>query len=275
MHKDLPSTPLPVVPPDESGWFRTVELEINTACDLACFGCDRMSDVTTAPNMNVDQVRLFVRESLELDWEWERIRLLGGEPTLHPHLKEIVEALRPYRQRFPGVFIQLLSNGLGKLDQLKGWLEAQGVDCHVEGKTRTSQPAWFRNTRITPVDRDPDVGPLPPCGIFGPRDCGIGLTRHGYFLDGAGATVARVAGLDVGVMSLHGVTLNAMLEQAKVLCRVCGHWNPPDGSVVTKPVSETGQVTGPFWTRTLALYKNKNVNQLRLYGQAIEEERGE
>lgn len=248
------------------GPFRHIELEINIACDLSCFACDRMSDVTTAPNMTVGQVRRFVQESLDLHWNWERIRFLGGEPTLHPQLREIVQAVMEYRKFNPKCFLQLLSNGRGKLAQHQDWLIERGVDPHVEGKSPGRVPHWFNNTRIAPVDRDPSVGPLPPCGIFGPRGCGIGLTRHGYFLDGAGAAVARVAGYDIGVMRLRDVTWQAMLEQAKVLCRCCGHWNPDD-HLVTRKVSDTGQVTGPFWTAALARYKVKKP-VLRIYPEA-------
>ena len=265
MHRALPDDPLPVLGDDEPGAFRTIELEINTACDLACFGCDRMSDVTTAPNMTVSQVELFVKESLELGWKWERIRLLGGEPTLHPQFFDCVHLLVGYRRAFPDVFLQVLSNGQGKSARYAEALKILDVDLHFEQKWAGVQPGWFRNTRIAPVDRDPGVGELPPCGIYGARGCGIGLSRNGYFLDGAGAAIARVAGLDVGVMRLRDVTPRAMAEQAKVLCRLCGHWNPASGPEVTKQVSETGQVTGRYWTEALARYAaSKPV--LKVYG---------
>lgn len=257
---------LPVVYPGDPGVrFAHIELEILTACDLDCFGCDRMSDVTTDINMTVTQVKHFVEESLELGWEWERIRLLGGEPTLHPHFQEMVGLLLDYRKHHPKVFLQILTNGRGKAAKYRPWLEECGVDLHAEAKTPGVTPLWFHNTRIVPIDRDPTIKEVPPCGIFGIHGCGIGLTRHGYFLDGAGATVARVAGHDIGVMHLKDVTWDAMMAQAKVLCRICGHWNPPDRKV-TEEVTKTGEVTGAFWTDKLGLY-NKAIPNLRVYGK--------
>lgn len=271
MHHDLPITPLAVVPNDQpgAGYFRTCEIEINTACDLACFACDRFSDVASkgVPNMTVSQVALFVDESLTLNWEWERVRVLGGEPTLHPDFIGIIELLMMYRRSFPGCYLQVLSNSLGKWERYKDFCKKRDVDLHCERKERGVQPHWFSNSRIAPVDRDPDVGPLPPCPIFGPRGCGIALTRHGFFLDGAGASVARVAGHDVGVMSLREVTMDAMLAQAKVLCRICGHWNPIDGPQVSKLVKETGMVTGKFWTDALERWRVQRP-VLRIYGEA-------
>jgi hypothetical protein len=235
--------------------FKHIELEINTACDLACFGCDRFSDVTTAPNMTVEQVNKFLSESRELDWQWKRVRLLGGEPTLHPQFEQM---LRAVVAAMPDTFVQVLTNGNGKARQYLTLCKELGVSLHAEAKEKGVQPAWFNNTRIAPIDRDPNVGELTPCAIFGGHGCGIGLTRHGYFLDGAGASVARVAGIDCGVRELRRVTLRNMLEQAKVLCRLCGHWNPPDGTV-TKLVTETGQVTGPFWTEAIAGYRKHSL----------------
>lgn len=256
---------------DDPFRFRHIELEINTACDLACFGCDRMSDVASkgVPNMTVEQVRLFVDESLELGWEWERIRLLGGEPTIHPQFRECLGELLRYRNEIgptkAPVFLQVLTNGLGKADKYREFCNSNGVSLHAESKQKGVDPAWFWNTRITPVDRDPSVGELPPCAIFGVRGCGIGLTRHGYFLDGAGASAARVAGHDIGLMSLKEVTWDRMMDQSKVLCRICGQWNPTEGPIVTELVKKTGRVTGPYWQNALDLYQQKKP-ELRVYG---------
>lgn len=271
-------TPLPVIESSEStalGWFKTIELEINTACDLACFGCDRFSDVASkgVPNMTVGQVSRFVDESIELGWRWERIRLLGGEPTIHPQFRECCEQIMRYRASYPDVFLQVLSNGQGKYTQYKRYCEDNRISLHTELKQKGVQPPWFNNTRIVPADRDPSVGAIEPCGIYGPHGCGIGLTRHGYFMDGTAASIARVAGYDIGCMTLAEVTHKNMMGQAGVICRVCGHWNPRDatpdnGKVVTQLVSLTGHVTGDFWTRTLAAY-NTSKPVLRIYGETV------
>ena len=270
----ISATPLPVLiepqAPPPGTRFRTVELEICTVCDLACFGCDRLSDVASkgVPSMTVEQVALFVRESIELGWQWDRIRLLGGEPTLHPQFWEMVELLMSYRVKVPGAFLQVLSNGQGRYKKFREQCERNGVSLHAEAKSREVNPPWFTNTRIVPADRWPGIGAVPPCGIFGINGCGIGLTRHGYFLDGAGASAARVAGLDVGVMRLADVTWEAMIEQSKVLCRICGHWNVDERGQFArgKLVTETGKVTGSFWTEALERWKTRPP-ELRVYGR--------
>jgi hypothetical protein len=280
---ELPVTPGRVTIMEETGkqsrgQFKHIEIQINTICDCSCFGCDRMSDVITDDSMTVEQVRRFVDESLDLRWEWERIRILGGEPSLHKELNTIVEQLMHYRRFYSKCFLQLLSNGLGKLwkpapwkpdTSIHDWLCDRGVDPHVEAKERGTTPPWFWNTRIVPFDRDSNCGPLEPCGIFGVRGCGLGLTRQGYFLDGAGAAVARVAGIDCGVMALKDVTWEAMIDQAHKLCKYCGQWNSTEAGVPlsTELVSKTGEITGPFWTEKLAAY-NRQRPKMKVYGGA-------
>ncbi len=249
------------------GVFKHVEIEIVTVCDCHCHGCDRWSDVTTDQGMSVKQVELFVQESLDLKWEWERIRILGGEPTLSVHFREMVEVIMRYRQSYPKVYIQVLSNGLGKLKEHRAWLIDHGIDPHVEAKEKGVNPPWFENCRWCQVDRDPNVGAVPPCGVFGVRGCGLGVSRYGIFLDGAGASAARVAGIDCGIQHLKDVTWEAMLDQAKVLCRICGKWNaPPPAERVTKLVSETGPTTGPYWAEKLAAF-HKQRPKLTVYGE--------
>ena len=78
-----------------------------------------------------------------------------------------------------------------------------------------------------------------------------------------------MAGIDCGKMFLKEVTWDSMMEQSKVLCRICGHWNPMTGPLVTKKVSETGTVTGPFWAKAIAEYRSAGTAgrvSLPLYG---------
>lgn len=74
---------------------------------------------------------------------------------------------------------------------------------------------------------------------------------------------SRVAGLDVGVMSLRELTWAAMVEQSKVLCRICGHWAP--AGRLNDKVTATGEGTGPFWAEALERWKREKP-KLRIYG---------
>ncbi len=258
--------------------FRRCEIEINSQCDMTCFGCDRFIDVAPTSPMTVDQIALFVEQSLALDWEWERIHILGGEPTIHPQFWEVVEELLKYKQKHPATLLRVISNGSGHLAKYHQRLLASGIVVNVEEKKRNQEfPPWFRNTRCLVIEEHPTITKVAPCSIFGIAGCGLGITKHGIFLCGAGASVARMLGLDIGVMDLAEASYEIMLDQAKLLCHLCGHWNPSTGTPAeagygTGPqvlrdnlLAKTGIVTGPFWEQAIQTYKT-SPPILSLYG---------
>jgi len=249
--------------PDGVPRFRHAEVEICTICDCNCWGCDRFVDVHPGPEMSLAQVKHFVSESLALNWNWKRLHILGGEPTLHREFKPICEEFLRYRDNFPNVLLRVISNGHGKLGDYRDWLAEKEIACAVEQKQKNQLPGWFLNTRRAPMDMGQEYrGPLEPCGIFGIEGCGLGVTRHGIFLCGAGAAVARMIGADIGILSLADATYAAMLEQAKKLCHLCGHWNGPD--TIARKIVETGKIMSPFWQETLADWKP---SPMSLYGE--------
>ena len=240
--------------------FRHVEIEINSVCDMDCPCCDRFVDCAPTGPMKLEQVKLFVEESLDLGWEWERIHVLGGEPTLHKQLRPIIESLVDYRTYYPKVLLRLISNGSGMLKQRRPWLESQGIAVNVESKDGTL-PTYFCNMRRAPKDILEDETPFEPCSIFGIRGCGLGLTKHGFFLCGAGAAIARVCGLDIGIMKLADVNWESIIAQARYLCNVCGHHE-----TVHSKASEDGGVVTKFWEDAMANYR-KSPTVLKLYGE--------
>jgi len=245
--------------------FRRVEIELNSVCDICCESCDRFIPEAPTANMTLGQLRHFFAESYALDWHWHRIHILGGEPTLHPQLRDFVtEALR-YRARYP-CQLTLLSNGSGRLAEHRQWLEDRGVRVAVESKGDHPHP-WFCNMRIAPVDATPPVTVAEPCSIFGIEGCGLGFTRHGLFLCGAGASIARVAGLDIGLQRLADVTYARMAAQARQLCHLCGHLST--ATYKSRPLLDTLGVVSPTWQRLLARYREA-VPPMTLYpGEAL------
>ena len=74
----------------------TIEVDLSFKCNLKCFNCDRScNQAPDNSNMTVSQIGKFVQESVANKREWYRIRILGGEPMLHPDIFEILE--RSYR----------------------------------------------------------------------------------------------------------------------------------------------------------------------------------
>ena len=75
-----------------------IEIDITWACNLNCFNCNRSCEqAATGDHMTVAQIDRFIAESRAANYKWKRIRVLGGEPTVHKHFFEILDRLRRYR----------------------------------------------------------------------------------------------------------------------------------------------------------------------------------
>lgn len=239
------------------------EIEINTHCDLRCFGCDRFLDIGPGPDMTVAQIEYFIKESIELNWPWERFHILGGEPTLHLQLEEICTLLADYKKRYrPTMLLRLLSNGHGRLTGVRNKIESLGIGICVESKTPGVTPDYFRNIRLAPVDEG--ITECGACGIFGERGCGLGVTRYGIFLCGAGAGMSRILGLDIGIKHLRDATPENFAKQAEALCKYCGHWN--GGEREHTWITKCDKEMSPFWTTAIEKYK-ESPSILTTYGE--------
>ena len=94
-----------------------INITINNYCNLTCFSCDQFVDSAPSKDkMSLQQIKDFVKESQELGWFWEEIRITGGEPSLHPDFKEILNVLNDgLKQNYlPNLTLKIISNGTGK-----------------------------------------------------------------------------------------------------------------------------------------------------------------
>src|SRR5262245_29713970 len=72
--------------------LRKIEIDITYACNLSCPNCNRScAQAPTGERMTVEQIDFFLKESIASGIKWDRIRLVGGEPTLHPHFHNIIQ----------------------------------------------------------------------------------------------------------------------------------------------------------------------------------------
>jgi hypothetical protein len=83
----------------------------------------------------------------------------------------------------------------------------------------------------------------------------MALTRYGYFLCGAGASIARVFGLDIGIKNLHELNSQSIIKQMFQLCRYCGH-----SEVGSKHVPVTQEIS-PLWQEAINTYKDKVLSE--------------
>ena len=208
-----------------------IEIDITYQCNLKCYNCNRSS--AQAPDnkhLNLSDISQFVEDSLNQKRYWRKIRILGGEPTLHPQLNEILDELYKLKQAHSDISIQLVTNGYGRrvnkvIGELPDWLYIEN-----SSKTDSVQPE-FGPFNLAPVDswyhRFSDFSN--GCDIA--KTCGIGLTPQGYFPCAVAGGIDRVLNKNSGRQSLPDSD-DEMRDLMKIACGLCGrfrdgHYVPP------------------------------------------------
>lgn len=108
------------------------EVPITDRCNLNCRGClFGCSSLAQGGDLPADQIKSDAARMGELLCDVPWIRILGGEPLMHPELPDI---LRAYRQIFPDSEIDLCTNGIlipkMQADFFKG-LEDERISIHI------------------------------------------------------------------------------------------------------------------------------------------------
>jgi hypothetical protein len=218
-----------------------IELDVTWACDLRCFHCNRSCEqAPTGEAMTVDQVRRFVDESLARGKRWERIRVLGGEPTLHPAFREILAELLRYREAVPDVVVEVATHGATERARAAVRALPPGVRVDDSHKVGREQPfeAFNRAPADDPRHRRSDF--RAGCGVT--EHCGIGLGPFGYYPCAVAAGIDRVVGLDRGRKALPD-DADDLHDQLAAFCRLCGHYDPSP---------PTGSARSPSWIAAYA-----------------------
>ena len=228
--------------------LRHVQLEITTACNMQCHNCDRnCGTARSGEYMTIEQIRKFVDESLELEHIWDRIDILGGEPSMHPNLSKVIDEIKRYKDIYPRCTIRFTTNGHGDranqvLTTLPAWID-------IRNSAKENKNQLFDAYNLAPIDNGHKRAKS--CSI--PWRCGLGLTRYGYFLCGAGASVARVFGLDIGIKNLKDINIKKLKRHKKYLCKYCGH------SLSDKKQVDQ-QMTSLSWAKAFTDYQNYDLD---------------
>lgn len=216
-----------------------IEIDITWACNLRCFNCNRSCEqAPTGESMTTEQVRRFVQESLQSAHRWERIRVIGGEPTLHPTLDEILTELLRYKAVYPSVTIEIASHGYG--ERTKAALARLPPGVSVENSAKESPLQPFQPFNLAPID-DPTYDRADfrnGCPVT--QVCGVGLGPYGYYPCAVAAGIDRVMGYDLGRKTLPASN-DDMEPDLATFCKVCGHFKREH----RRPI--TGPLRSPTW----------------------------
>ena len=232
-----------------------VEIELISYCNLKCFACNRFcTNAPTNDQMSVSQIETFVRDSIDFKKKWENIAVMGGEPSLHPDLKDILKIIKRYYD-FYNTRITFISNGIGEkvksvLNSLPAFLEKHTTTDIKMTRDKNNIIPEFGNCLQAPIDRLKSIsrnGVIDSCQIA--ATCGMGLNRYGYGPCGVGASIARVLGIDLYAKSLRDISVEKSIEQLKILCLFCGR------NLEYNITCKQNSTISEFWKLALENYK--------------------
>jgi len=230
-----------------------IEIDITYLCNLHCNNCNRsVTQAREANHMSVEMVRQFVDDSISHDKQWRRIRVLGGEPTLHPHFHQVLEELLRYRSFNSSCIVEVVTNGHGK--KVQRILESIPEDILIDNSNKESsiQP-HFGPFNLAPID-DPKYAHTTfanGCTVL--EECGMGLTTMGYYPCAVAGGIDRILKQELGRNQLPSDT-DDMFDMAEILCALCGRFR--DGHFIPRvlrpelhdaPISDTWQQLYAQW----------------------------
>ncbi len=229
-----------------------LEIDLTYVCSLKCKGCNRSLDVApTKTNISLEEIELLIKESIERGYRWKGIRLLGGEPTLHPDFLAILDALRKYRDvHKPKMQITVVSNGYS--EKTKAVLKKIPDNILIENTSKVSSEQYdFAPFNNAPIDysehKRSDFRNC--CWIT--KGLGMGLTPQGYYYCAIAGGIDRIHNFNLGRKSIPEVT-DDMYDQSSRLCALCGHFS------IYIPKSTPDDGTSESWRRAYEDWHKRN-----------------
>ena len=194
-----------------------VEINANFSCNLACKGCNRLCNLTQLDKpMSVEQIALFVKKLGEEGKRVSRIKLVGGEPTLHPQFMEICEVLSSGVQQELIGKVVVNTNGVTQ-NQFVGKTLPTGVFW------KCSPPRRKQHRPFLWSPKDLGLASHGPCKM--PKVCGYSLDVRGWLPCSAAIAIARLFNLEHLYKPLDG-PLPTKIWGMDELCQDCIHGVP-------------------------------------------------
>lgn len=244
--------------------FKKVQIEITTDCNLKCFNCDRFCrQAPSKEQMSVEQIRKFIKNITDQKYVWDKIDILGGEPTIHPDFKNIIDLFSEYQYKHTGTEVTLITNGY-KRDPVELY-KSLPRNIKINNTNKSSPINYFESICVAPIDyelyKDVDY----TMGCPNTYMCGITLSRYGFYCCGVAAGIDRVIGFNVGLKDLKQVTEESIRYQLGIFCKYCGRFKNNFSEIVSPTrtlVKE--ELFSTFWEDAFEKY-SKQKPTLTLY----------
>ncbi len=199
------------------------EIDITYKCNLKCINCNRScSQAPSNLEISVADVEAFINQSIKNKIAWKRIRILGGEPTLHSCIFDIINLLIDYQRDFnPSVRLVLGTNFFG--NQVHRVLEKLPDSVVIKSTLKYSRVNLFKPFNVAPVDTRFNRFSDYTCGCRIIKECGLGLTPSGYYMCAVAGGIDRIYRYNLGRKKIPDES-DSLSDQMSAFCRLCGHF---------------------------------------------------
>lgn len=209
-------------PNDGKLWInKSMELQILLLCNWNCHACDQHSNMpgisyVKKSTMTMDQIGVFIEEMKENNAYIGRIRVMGGEPTLHPKFYDMLKLLRTELVK---------NNHVGQLEVITNGSKSEVINVckeHID-KVRVSGEAAKQREHVANLAATPNSLGYAGKICSAPWHCGFSLNYYGYFPCSAGAGIARLH--DIMKHQRLTLPLNGIKDwpELQELCNFCYH----------------------------------------------------
>ena len=213
-----------------------IEVEVTRDCNLKCYHCNRRSTQYPSKDHITDNaIEKFLKDSENSyklsGFVWDKIRILGGEPTNYTRLLYFIDKMHSYCQQY-GATLEVWTNGykeaLEKLKEIPKWVR-------IENSNKESTAIWYHSKcDLAPKDYGLVIEKDDLCytkesfhkhigtnrGME--KICGLVYTNAGYFVCGGGSGIDFVFKTDLAYNTIEELIEDKGNKQYKTLCQLCG-----------------------------------------------------
>lgn len=163
-----------------------LELNITLKCNLSCAGCNRMCNVykNRTEHMSIEQIQKFIDQA-RVNGGVNKLKVIGGEPLLHPQFVEIYNMLAEAGKEKIIKFIVIESNKTVPFPKVESYpfICLRGT---VQRKKKHQPFLW------SPKDLGFTYGANYKCMQL--RKCGYSLDKYGYLPCSLAIMLSRLFG---------------------------------------------------------------------------------
>ena len=233
-----------------------IEIDITFKCNLMCYNCDR--SCRQAPDekyISIEQIYKFLRETYDKNHHWRRIRILGGEPYLHPKIDTFLDILNKYQSENRDTIIEIVTNGNGpKVNQCIKKTPSNIILNNTKKVVQFNRK--FEPINIAPVDITQYLPSDYKKACWITEECGIGLNPYGYYQCGVAGSIDRVFGFNIGLKELP-IDQQQLIYLKRKLCKYCGHFLNQKFIPPEKRTPVIGEPKSKSWEIAYSKYKKQ------------------